>query len=360
MKLNRLFSVCVLLPTALATLYFGLVASDVYVSESRFVVRTPERQTPTTLGLVLKGAGFSRSAEDAHAVHDYILSRDAVRQLDEQLGIRARYARPEIDWFSRYGTLTSQKSFESFHRHYQRHVDLQLDTASSIGTLTVRAYSAEDAQAINQKLLNLSELLVNRLNERGRKDLVEAAQRDYNEAEQRAKRTALALADFRDKTRTLDPERQATLQLQQVASLQTELTHTKAQLAQLQSIGSQNPQIALLRAKIRSLESAISTEGLQVTGGAGALSGKARGYQALQLDNEFALKHLAAAMASLEQAKSDANRQQLYLETIATPNRPDAATEPKRLKGILATLLGGLMAWGILTILASTFRDHLD
>ena len=38
----------VLLPTVLAILYFGPIASDVYISESRFVVRNPQRQAVTS------------------------------------------------------------------------------------------------------------------------------------------------------------------------------------------------------------------------------------------------------------------------------------------------------------------------
>ena len=54
----------VIIPTALAVIYFGLIASDVYISESRFVVRSPQRQAQTGLGALLQGTGFSRSQDD--------------------------------------------------------------------------------------------------------------------------------------------------------------------------------------------------------------------------------------------------------------------------------------------------------
>ncbi|MHB8747402.1 MAG: hypothetical protein ACYC7I_12920, partial [Gammaproteobacteria bacterium] len=38
-RMNRLFLFTVVLPTLLAAVYFGLIASDVYISESRFVIR---------------------------------------------------------------------------------------------------------------------------------------------------------------------------------------------------------------------------------------------------------------------------------------------------------------------------------
>ena len=42
-KTNPLFLVTVLAPTLLSIVYFGLIKSDVYVSESRFVVRSSDR-----------------------------------------------------------------------------------------------------------------------------------------------------------------------------------------------------------------------------------------------------------------------------------------------------------------------------
>jgi len=40
--LSPLFFISVLLPTAVASVYYGLIASDTFVSESRFVVRSPQ------------------------------------------------------------------------------------------------------------------------------------------------------------------------------------------------------------------------------------------------------------------------------------------------------------------------------
>jgi len=69
---------------------------------------------------------------------------------------------------------------------------------------------------------------------------------------------------------------------------------------------------------------------------------------------------LASAMTSLEQARSDAQRQQLYLERIAQPSLPDEALEPRRVRYTLSTLLFGLICWGILTLLVAGTREHMD
>jgi capsular polysaccharide transport system permease protein len=45
LRRHWMFHVLVLVPTLLAAVYFGLIASDLYISESRFVIRQPEKKT---------------------------------------------------------------------------------------------------------------------------------------------------------------------------------------------------------------------------------------------------------------------------------------------------------------------------
>ena len=360
MRINRLFLLTVAVPTALALVYFGLMASDIYISESRFVVRSPDRQVATGLGALLKGAGFSRAQDDSYTVHDYILSRDALKEINDKLGVAKAFASSSVDLFSRFGALDFDNSFEALHRYYQKRVNVQQDTASSITTVTVHAYTAQDALNINQKLLELSEALVNRLNERGRQDLIRSAASEVADAETKSKAAALALSAYRNAKGVVDPERQATVQLQQVAKLQDELIATKTQLAQLRAFTPQNPQIQSLQLRAQTLQAEMDAETTKVAGGERSLSGKAAEFQRLALEREFADKQLGSALVSLEQARNEAQRKQVYLERIAQPSLPDVAMEPRRLRSILATFVLGLVAWGILTMLLAGVREHQD
>jgi capsular polysaccharide transport system permease protein len=63
-------------------------------------------------------------------------------------------------------------------------------------------------------------------------------------------------------------------------------------------------------------------------------------------------------MTALEAARNEAQRQQLYLEAIERPDRPDTAIYPKRLRGILTTLTMGIIAWGILAMLTAGIKEH--
>jgi capsular polysaccharide transport system permease protein len=359
-RINRLFLLTVIVPTVLATLYFGLIASDVYVSESRFVVRSPDKQMGTGLGALLKGAGFSRAQDDSYTVHDYVLSRDALKEINDKLGVGKAFASSQVDLFSRFGGLDFDLSFEALHHYYQKKVEMLQDSASSISTLTVRAYTAQDAVGINQKLLELSEALVNRMNERGRQDLIRSAALEVSNAETKAKAAGLALSAYRTAKGVVDPERQATAQLQQVAKLQDELIATKTQLAQLKAFTPQNPQIPAMQLRAKTLQGEMDIETGKVTGDGRSLSNKAADYQRLALEREFADKQLGSALASLELARNEAQRKQVYIERIVQPSLPDLAMEPRRLRSILATFVLGLVAWGILSMLLAGVREHQD
>lgn len=355
---HRLFWLTVALPTFLAAVYFGLIASDIYISEARFLVRSPERQTASPLGMLLKGSGFTRSQDDSYTVQDFILSRDALRALDKKLGLRHAFGQGDI--ISRFPGLDWDGSFENLHRYYQKMVGVQLDSVSSIATVTIRAFSAEDAQRMNQALLEMSETLVNQLNERGRQDMIRFAANEVAEAEKKAKLAALTLARYRNEKGVIDPEKQSAIPLQQIAKLQDELIATKSQLAQLQMLTKDNPQIPVLKKRIQMLETEIELESGRVAGGGRSLASKAAEFQRLALEKEFADKQLASALASLEQARNEAQRQQLYLERIAHPSLPDAAMEPRRLRAILAVFVLGLIAWGVLSMLIAGIKEHQD
>ena len=357
-RIDRLFLLAVVAPTALAILYFGLFASDVYVSESQFVVRSPDKPAASGLGVLLKSAGFSNAGDEIFAAHEYVRSRDALKELNRDDAVVNSYGNSGVSIFDRFNPLGLDGSFEDLYHYYRGKVRVDYATTSSITTLTVRAFSAADAQRFNRQLLERSEDLVNRLNNRGRSDLVRFATEEVVEAKIAAREAALSLARFRNASGILDPEKQATLQLQMVSKLQDELIGARTQLQQLRAIAPENPQIPVLETRISSLSREIDEQLGLVAGNRKSLSNSAAQYQRLELEREFADRRLAAAMNSLEEARNEARRKQAYVERIVQPSLPDEAQEPRRLRGIFATFILGLVAWAILTMLIAGIREH--
>lgn len=360
LRINKLALATIVLPTALAILYFGFLASDVYISESRFVVRSPDKPAPSGLGVILKSAGFSTSGDEVYAARTFVQSRDALRELDKGGAFKAAYSAGSISIFDRFAPLPMLDSFESLYKYFQKKVVIETDTSTSISTLTVRAYTPQQAVAFNQRLLEMAEATVNKLNERGRQDLIRYATAEVDEARRQASAASVALAAYRNEAGVVDPEKQAAVQLQMVSKLQDELVATKMQLVQLRTYTPRNPQIEVMQTKSVALQKEIEQQLGQVAGNSRSLAGTAVRYQRLLVESSFADKQLASALASLEQARNEARRKQAYVEHIVSPNTPDAPEEPHRTRGILTVLVAGLVAYGILSMLLAGIREHQD
>ena len=357
-KKNALFLAVVIVPTVLSTFYFGIFASDVYISESRFVVKATKQSASDGVGLLLQSAGFNNANEEVYATNDYIISRSALQQLNKDGAVAAAYTAPGISIFDRFNPLEWDASFEKLFKYYTNRVQVTSDSRSAISTLVVRAYSSQDAFKLNSRLLQLAEDMVNRLNTRGREDLIKYAQTEVDAAKQQARTASLALAAYRNQQGVVDPQQQAAIQLQMVSKLQDELITVKSQLIQLRAFTPENPQIPVLEKRSRILSEEIYEQTGRVAGDNKSLAAAAVEYQRLQLENGFAERQLAGAMASLQEARNEARRKQVYVERIVNPNRPDSALEPRRLRGIFATFVVGLIAWGILSLLLAGVREH--
>ena len=355
-----LFFLAVVPPTVLAILYYGFIASNVYVSESQFVVRSPDKPTTSGLGVILKTAGFSNANDEIYSAQSYVFSRDALHAINRNDAFRTAYTRPSISFFDRFNPTGMFGSFEDLYLYYRKKIGIEHDTVSSISTLRVRAYTPEDAVKFNRELLEMAESTVNRLNVRGRQDLIRFAQAEVDEAEGKSRNAAMNLARFRNVSGLIDPERQATVQLQMISKLQDELIASRNQLMQLRAFAPANPQVPVLRTKIAGLTRDIEAELNKVAGGSRSLSNAAAQYQRFQLESEVADKQLAGAIAGLQEARNEARRKQAYVERIAQPNRPDSAVEPRRLRGIIATFIFGLIAYGIISMLMAGIREHHD
>lgn len=347
-------------PTVAATIYYLLIASEVFVSESRFLVRSPQHKTPSGLvGQLLQSTGISHSEDDTYAVRDYILSRDALREVDRKLDLRKSFAASHIDFLDRFpGLVWWNSSFENLHEYYGKHIGVEYDPVSSITTLTARAFTAKDARDINETLLNISEQLVNTLNDRSRQDLIGFAENEVKIASDKAKDASIALLNYRSSHEVFQPDKQAALQLEGVAKIQQELITAEAELAQLKKISPENPQIAGLNSRIDSLRKAIGTEAAKVTSANGSFSARAPSFERLALDVEFADKQLGVALAELESARAEAQQKQLYLERLVQPNLPDKAMEPKRIRSIITILIISLVGFAVVSILIASIREH--
>jgi capsular polysaccharide transport system permease protein len=200
--------------------------------------------------------------------------------------------------------------------------------------------------------------MVNRLNQRGRQDLIRYAETEVAEAKSQATAAGIALAAYRSRMGVVDPEKQAQAQMEMVSKLQDSIIAARTELAQLERYTPENPRIPVLKSQLGTLQQQIDAQMGKVTGTRHSLAQSAVQYERLDLESDLANKQLTSALASLEQARSEAGRKQAYVERIVEPNLPDSPIEPRRARGILATLALSLVAYGILRMLLAGVKEH--
>jgi capsular polysaccharide transport system permease protein len=355
---SPLFLACVAIPTALAMAWFGLLASDVYLSESRFVVRGQDRTAPSALGLLLDSAAINHGTTEGSAAQSYLLSRDALAALNDGRAYARAASDPAIGRLDRFDPLGLSGSLEDLYAYYLGHVRVDTDQSTGITVLTVRAYRPETARAVNERLLRMAEATVNRMSERARRDLIATSQREVAEARAAARDAGAALARYRNAAGVVDPEKQAPIQYELVSKLQDDLIEARSDRRELGTVAPQSPQIAVLDARIHELQQRIDEQTGHIAGNRGSLAAAGAEYQRLALDADFSGKRLTAALASLQDAENAAQRQSTYLERIVEPSRPDKAAEPRRLRGIATTFVFGLVVWGVAAMLLAGVREH--
>jgi capsular polysaccharide transport system permease protein len=246
-------------------------------------------------------------------------------------------------------------SNETLYKRYLAHIDVKLDKTGGISTLTAQAFDAEDALLLATELLKNAETLVNNLGARSRNDAISNAARQLNGARARVDEAQVKLTEFRNRERVVDPTRISNAVVETIARLSTEIAETKAQLAQLQQSAKRSPQLVSLSQKIIALENQVTLERQQLAGSDAGLAKKIAEYESLILEKEFSEKLLAAASNSVESARLDAQRQQVYLERIVSPALPDDPFGPKR--GLTIVIIA-VLCFFVFSTLRALFGRH--
>jgi len=351
----------VLLPTALASFYYAFIAAPIYVSEARFVVRSPTQAQPVGIGSILQGAGiggFSSGDSNIYAVHAYIMSRNAVADLERRHDLRAILARPELDFLARFPRPFERANFEDLYREYPRFVTVGYDGLTGISVLRVKAFRAEDAARIASALLEGGEAVVNRLNDRAAADALEDARRQVAESEVRVIESEAALTQFRNRERLIDPSRASLAGLDVTGKLELQLDTLRADRAALAASAPASPQLAVMDRQIHAFEAQMDAERAKMAGDSTSLAPKIGQYERLVLDREFAAKEQTVTSTALEEARDEARRKRLYLERVVPPNVPDTPLLPRRLFSIAMVFVTALLIYATVALVVAGLKEH--
>lgn len=334
---HRWLALFVGLPTALAAIYYGLMVSPVYESESSFVIKSPGQKAAATLSLanLVQTTGLSGGQEQTKEIVGYIRSRTGLKDLQQTTDVRSKFSASNVDSLSRFPRPFQKNTFENLFDFYQSKVLADVDPESGLAVLKVRAFTPQDAYQMNSRLLDLSEELVNRLNQRAEGKSVAEAERRVEQAELRVRNARVALGAYRNQQDIIDPAKQATGVLEISNKLVADRSALQAQLDVMRRVAPRHPSIPAVQNRIIAISREIAGQNGRVVGTPTAIASKLSSYEKLNVEQEFATQMLTAANASLEQSRTEAQKQQYYLERVVEPNKPDDAALPHPLKSIL-------------------------
>jgi capsular polysaccharide transport system permease protein len=355
---RRSFTLLVLLPTLLSAIWLFGIAAPQYDSEARFLIRSRAAGGGGGgLEAALQGAGFARASEDAMGVRDYLQSHDAVTALRARLPLVDIFRRPEADILAKLWW--SEPSAERLLDYVRRMVTAEYDTLSGITTLRVRSFRAEDSQAVAGELLALSEELVNRLNQRLLEDGLRVAREEVTRAEARLAAIQGEINSFRERERSLDPTRSAAASLDNLAQLEGALAQARAELAEASRFSrAETPRILQLRNRVAGLTQQIDEDRQRIASAGAAAAQQLGEFERLGTERDLARTQLASATASLERARVEAQRQQIFLLRVVEPNRAEWARYPKATQNVLYIFLCLSVGYGLAWLLIAGMREH--
>jgi capsular polysaccharide transport system permease protein len=352
------FLLAVVAPTMLTAGYLYGVASDRYVTEAQFIVRGVSGRHVGGLAAVFRTFGIARAEDDAFAVHGYMVSRDAMTELDKRLDIRAMFSRPDIDILSRFPQPWRSSSTESLQDFYESRVSVVYKASQGISTLTVTAWRPEDANAIAETLLKLGEELINRMNQRANNDSLSNAERERQAAEKLVVDSQVRITEFRNREMLIDPSLSSLNTMELIGRLSVELAQARAQLAETSMASPGSPALRPVQTRIQALQDQITAERSKVVGTDDALAQKVTEYERLALSRAFADRNLESTQNALETARQEARRQQIYIETVVRPRAADESTEPRRLRWAASVFVLGFALFSMVWLVISGSREH--
>jgi capsular polysaccharide transport system permease protein len=344
----------------LAILYWGVIASDRYVSEADVVVDRTDVGGGQSIDFSALITGGGRSVYDLMLMRDHLRSVDMLQKLDARLNLRVHYSDWKRDPLSRMWSEDTEQEF--FYKHYLSRVSIELDDAVGVLRIKAQAYNPEMAHAIASALVEEGERFMNEMAHRLARDQVGFLEKEVDRMSERLLTARRAMVDFQNAKGFISPQAAAESLGTIVARLEGQLTELKAKReAMLGYLSPSAPDIAMIDLEIGAIVKQLRTEQGRLTSPkGGTLNRTVEEFQRLEMETIFAQDVYKTALVTLEKGRMEATRNLKKVSIVQSPTLPQYPLEPRRVYNIVVFTLSVLMLAGIAQLLAAIVRDHKD
>jgi capsular polysaccharide transport system permease protein len=345
----------------LGALYWGLIASDRYVSEAHVIIQQTDMPIAQPMDLsTLLGMSSAPNRADQLLLRDHLLSVDMLLKLDEKLGLREHYSDRRRDPISRMWSI--DLSQEWFHRYYQSRVSVEFDEYAGLLVIRAEAFSPEKAHAITSMLAQEGEHYMNEVAHKLAQEQVAFIEKQVVEIGERVLQSRQAVLAYQNERNLASPQGTAENVFAIINQLESQLTTLKTQRESLVGyLNSRNPSVVEIDLQIAAVKKQITKEQARLTSAERQTLNRAiEEFQRLQMNAEFAQDMYKTSLAALEKARIDAVRTLKMVSVLQSPTHPQYPMEPRRIYNTALFILLTVMLAGIFSLLSTIIREHRD
>lgn len=348
-------------PVLLSAVYLWAMAEDQYASTAGFTIRQEESGSASQLlGGLSQLAGGSNGNSDL--LFEFIQSQMIVEEINQDIDLVAHYS---ATWSSDpVFSIWPDASIEDLHWFWRRVARISHDGSTGLIMIEVRARDPHTAQALAEQIVERSENMINLLNAAARRDSMANAERDLAEALERFRSAREAIAVFRARTQIIDPVADIQGRMGVLHNLQQQLAQALVDAdILLQTTDLNDPRTRTAERRIAVIRDRIIQERLSFAEQDVTVDGTdyprlLSQFESLRVDEEFAQENYRATLLALDGARSNAERQQIYLATFVRPTLSQRSGYPQRLLLVVLTGFFALMIWSVLALVYYSLRDR--
>ncbi len=346
----------------LALLYWGLIASDRYVSEAHIIIQHTDLNSGQTMDIgSLLGNSNTADHGDQLLLRDYLLSVDMLKKLDARLHLRAHYSDEQHDILSRLWA--ENEPLEWFYEYYLSRVSVEFDDYAGVLVIKAQGYDAKTAQAIASLLVEEGEYFMNAAAQSLAQEQVSFLKREAESMTERVMQARQAVITFQNKQGMVSPENTAENVSGIINHMEEQLSGLKTSRdAMLGYLMPDSSNVIELNLKIASIQKQLAVEKARLASPTGktTLNRTIEEFQRLQMNAEFAQDIYKTALVALEQGRIEASRTLRKVSVLQSPTEPQYPLEPRRLYNSIVSIVLILLIVGITHLFTAIIRDHKD
>ena len=352
-------------PISWSALYYGLLATDQFESETRFVVRTSEPISFASADATF-GIPEAKIAQDTQIIVNNVTSRAMLDAVTKEFDLIDVFGRENIDYFSR---LLGNSTPEEMLEYWQDRVDVGISLPGGIVIIKVRAFSSDEAFEILSEIVETSENLINNLSHRVWKDTLQSAERELEQATAAVEAARVAIKNKQQETGILIVDAEAKVVTDLITERRLELVGLQGQRSvSIKSLSANSPIIRTLDNQIEVIKSQIDALRLNLTGQTNENSAENKDdlatfneqFASLVFEQTLAVEQLAKAAGTFKELKILSSQQLMYIDSFLAPTKPERAEYPKRLLRFFLVFGLAALFWGIFAGMLTIIRGRLN